>query len=125
MGRQRRAISRFTTQSVHEDHAMRCCFEKWLRVFLLTALVPVASSLRAVGDDEAKNDPPQRVERDGNAPGGEQASPRDRVNSSFDSTSPPLGEMIRDVAGYEANGKPIRLRDLRGHHTVLVFGCLT
>jgi hypothetical protein len=96
-----------------------------LSFFLLTALVSVASSLRALGDDEAKSDPPQRVERDGNAQGGEQASPRERVNSSFDRTSPSIGEMIPDVAGYDAQGKQVRLRDLRGHHTVLVFGCLT
>ncbi|MBI5757057.1 MAG: hypothetical protein HZA46_00910 [Planctomycetales bacterium] len=104
---------------------MRRCFSMWMGVVLLTALAPADDSLRAVADDETKTDPPPQVERDGTTSRDGQASPRERVNSSFDRTSPPLDEMIPDVAGYDANGKPIRLRELRGRHTVLVFGCLT
>ena len=73
---------------------MRHCFTKWMGVVLLMALVPAGSSFRAVANNETKSDPPQRVERDGNASGGEQASPRERGNSSFDRMSPPLGEMF-------------------------------
>ena len=104
---------------------MQRCFTKWMGIALLTALASAASSVRAIADDETKSDPPPRVDRDRNAPGDGQASPRERVNSSFDRTSPPIGEMVPDVTGYDANGKAIRLRGLRGHHTVLVFGCLT
>jgi hypothetical protein len=32
---------------------------------------------------------------------------------------------LPDVSGFDASGGVIRLRDLKGHYTVLVFGCLT
>lgn len=100
-------------------------FTTWMGVALLTALASTTSSLRAIADDESKTDPPPQVERDRNALGDGKASPRERVNSSFDRMSPSIGEMVPDVVGYDANGKEFRLRDLKGHHTVLVFGCLT
>ncbi|MBW3601009.1 MAG: hypothetical protein KY475_27550 [Planctomycetes bacterium] len=38
---------------------------------------------------------------------------------------PAVGEMLPDVAVYDAAGKEFPLRSLRGKHAVLVFGCLT
>lgn len=47
-----------------------------------------------------------------------------RRPSAFDQATK-VGEMIPDVSGFDASGKPLNLRDLKGHYTVLVFGCLT
>lgn len=52
-------------------------------------------------------------------------SPRDRVNQQFDRKTPPLGDPLPDVAGYDARGNEFKLRSLQGHYSVLVFGCLT
>ena len=38
---------------------------------------------------------------------------------------PDFGELVPDVAGYTADGKPVSLRALKGDYKVLVFGCLT
>lgn len=35
------------------------------------------------------------------------------------------GDALPDLTGYDSNGKEFRLRGLKGHYTVLVFGCLT
>ena len=45
--------------------------------------------------------------------------------ANFDRNAPKVGELLPDVAGLDADGKPLRLRSLRGHYSVLVFGCLT
>lgn len=52
-------------------------------------------------------------------------SPREQVQRRFDANSPAIGELLPDVSGYDAQGKPFRLASLKGSHTVLVFGCLT
>ena len=52
-------------------------------------------------------------------------SARDRLSRRFNDASPKLGELLPDVAGYTADGKPLRLRSLEGDYKVLVFGCLT
>jgi len=51
--------------------------------------------------------------------------PRERVNRIFDELSPPPGEPLPDVTIYDAQGRKFPLRNLRGRHTVLLFGCLT
>jgi len=38
---------------------------------------------------------------------------------------PKVGDRLPEVEGYDEAGNPFALRTLRGHHTVLVFGCLT
>jgi len=52
-------------------------------------------------------------------------TPRDRVVRIFDEVSPALGEPLPDVTIYDARGAQFALRDLRGHYSVLLFGCLT
>ncbi len=52
-------------------------------------------------------------------------SGRDRLSRRFNDASPKLGELLPDVGGYTADGKPVRLRSLQGDYKVLVFGCLT
>ncbi len=49
----------------------------------------------------------------------------DRVRRIFDETTPELGAPLPDVTCYDADGKVFKLRSLRGHHSVLLFGCLT
>ncbi|MFT5498675.1 MAG: cytochrome oxidase Cu insertion factor (SCO1/SenC/PrrC family) [Kiritimatiellia bacterium] len=39
--------------------------------------------------------------------------------------APALGDPLPDLTAYTADGQPVKLRDLKGHPTVLVFGCLT
>ena len=39
--------------------------------------------------------------------------------------SPLIGEPLPDVTVYLPDGEPFNTADLRGHYTVLTFGCLT
>jgi len=43
----------------------------------------------------------------------------------FVKESPTLGEPYPDVTLYDASGKEVSTASLRGHYTVLTFGCLT
>ncbi|MDP7020278.1 MAG: PQQ-like beta-propeller repeat protein [Pirellulaceae bacterium] len=47
------------------------------------------------------------------------------VGERFEKSKPAVGEMLPDVSGYSPDGKELPLKSLRGHYTVLVFGCLT
>ncbi|MBL8892894.1 MAG: hypothetical protein JNL67_23150 [Planctomycetaceae bacterium] len=51
--------------------------------------------------------------------------PRNAVDTGFNRKSPDVGELIPNLTAYRADGSQVRLRDLHGKHTVLVFGCLT
>lgn len=50
---------------------------------------------------------------------------RRRSAAIFNRKAPAVGQLAPDVTLLQSDGKPLKLRDLRGHHTVLVFGCLT
>ncbi len=43
----------------------------------------------------------------------------------FDRAAPQIGDPLPDVKGFDAGGKEFNLRSLKGHYTVLTFGCLT
>jgi len=43
----------------------------------------------------------------------------------FLTLKPLVGDPLPDVAIYAADGSPFRTSDLRGHYTVLTFGCMT
>jgi peroxiredoxin len=47
------------------------------------------------------------------------------LNSSFERSAPKVGELLPDIKALDADGKPLELRSLKGHYSVLVFGCLT
>ncbi len=49
----------------------------------------------------------------------------ERLDRIFNETSPPLGARLPNLSLYDAGGNKFRLRNLKGQHTVLVFGCLT
>ncbi|GIW92258.1 MAG: hypothetical protein KatS3mg110_0299 [Pirellulaceae bacterium] len=55
-------------------------------------------------------------------PGSNAPAPR---GGEFDRRSPAVGEPLPDITIYDAEGRPFSLSRLRGHYTVLVFGCLT
>ena len=46
------------------------------------------------------------------------------LNSRF-AQGPNVGEQLPDLALFDSDGKPVKLRSLKGEYTVLVFGCLT
>ena len=49
-------------------------------------------------------------------------SPRGR---GWFSGGPKVGDALPDVVAFDADGKEFSLKALRGHYSVLVFGCLT
>jgi cytochrome oxidase Cu insertion factor (SCO1/SenC/PrrC family) len=52
-------------------------------------------------------------------------SPRQALKIHFDDHSPPLGSALSDVLAMDADGNEFRLSGLKGHYSVIVFGCLT
>ena len=52
-------------------------------------------------------------------------SGREGLMRSFDHKAPAVGELLPDLRAYNAVGETIRLGELKGDYTVLVFGCLT
>ncbi len=52
-------------------------------------------------------------------------APRESVARSFAARAPQVGQQLPDVTIFDAQGNPFPLAQLRGHYTVLVFGCLT
>jgi cytochrome oxidase Cu insertion factor (SCO1/SenC/PrrC family) len=48
-----------------------------------------------------------------------------KSEEEFVAESPTLGDAIPDVTVYDSHGKEVKTSSLRGHYTVLTFGCLT
>ena len=46
-------------------------------------------------------------------------------DDAFSREKPAVGEMLPDLVVYDPSGKELITSSLRGHHTVLTFGCLT
>ena len=46
-------------------------------------------------------------------------------NKRHAGTKPVVGDTLDEVKLFDAEGNPFSTRDMRGKHTVLVFGCLT
>jgi len=57
-------------------------------------------------------------------PGGSNSA-TSQVSSGFERSAPDVGDPLPDVSGYDADGKEFKLSSLKGHYSVLVFGCLT
>jgi hypothetical protein len=102
-------------------------------VVLLAGLLVSSSALaQDAGDKAAKKSdrkarqrPEKKSERKSEKAGQKTESARERLSRRFNEASPPLGELLPDVSGYTADGKPVSLRGLDGDFKVLVFGCLT
>jgi cytochrome oxidase Cu insertion factor (SCO1/SenC/PrrC family) len=50
---------------------------------------------------------------------------REGMVGNFNRSAPAIGEKIPFLEGVDANGNPWNTDQLKGRHTVLVFGCLT
>ncbi len=50
---------------------------------------------------------------------------REKKDEDFLKEKPVVGDMLPDVIVYDPAGKEFKTADLRGHYTVLTFGCLT
>jgi cytochrome oxidase Cu insertion factor (SCO1/SenC/PrrC family) len=48
-----------------------------------------------------------------------------KSDEEFAKSKPAVGDTIPDVTVYDPTGKEVKTSELRGHHTVLTFGCLT
>ena len=45
--------------------------------------------------------------------------------AGFQRKAPAVGQALPDLNAHTIDGKALSLNRLKGHHTVLVFGCLT
>jgi hypothetical protein len=52
-------------------------------------------------------------------------SPRQQVEDRLARAGLKVGDPLPDARAFDAAGAEFRLRSLRGHYSVLVFGCLT
>jgi len=48
-----------------------------------------------------------------------------RTDEDFVRAKPTLGDAIPELTVYDSAGKEVKTSSLRGHYTVLTFGCLT
>jgi cytochrome oxidase Cu insertion factor (SCO1/SenC/PrrC family) len=53
------------------------------------------------------------------------AQQQKRSDADFIKEKPAIGDALPDVSVYSPDGKTVKTSDLRGHYTVLTFGCLT
>lgn len=58
-------------------------------------------------------------------PSGLQAQRMQEREADFLRLDPLIGDPLPEVTVYSSDGKPFKTADLRGHYTVLTFGCLT
>lgn len=58
------------------------------------------------------------------APCGHAQTMRDR-EKEFLQSKPVIGDVMPNVTVFSPDGSPFHTADLRGHYTVLTFGCLT
>ena len=57
--------------------------------------------------------------------GGAASAQKEKKDEDFLKEKPSVGEMLPDLTVYSPDGKEFKTADLRGHYTVLTFGCLT
>lgn len=53
------------------------------------------------------------------------AQPPKKDEDTFVKEKPTIGDTLPDLTIYTPDGKEVKTTSWRGHHTVLVFGCLT
>lgn len=49
----------------------------------------------------------------------------DRMNEGYLKEKPRIGHSLKELTAFDENGKEFDFEDLKGKHTVIVFGCLT
>lgn len=57
--------------------------------------------------------------------GGGGSRPGSPGSSTLESAGLKVGQPVPDVTVYDENGSKFRMADLKGKHSVIVFGCLT
>jgi len=50
---------------------------------------------------------------------------REKKDEDFLKEKPVVGDPLPDLTVYTPDGKEFKTADLRGHYTVITFGCLT
>ena len=50
---------------------------------------------------------------------------REKKEEDFLKEKPAVGDKLPEVSIFDSAGKEFKTADLRGHYTVLTFGCLT
>ena len=53
------------------------------------------------------------------------AQRKKKNDDAFPREKPAVGDSLPDLVVYDSSGKEISTASLRGHYTVLTFGCLT
>lgn len=53
------------------------------------------------------------------------AQPPKKDEADFAKEKPAIGNVLPELSIYSPDGKEFKTADLRGHYTVLTFGCLT
>jgi cytochrome oxidase Cu insertion factor (SCO1/SenC/PrrC family) len=48
-----------------------------------------------------------------------------KKGEDFLKEKPTIGDTLPDLTVYSPDGKEVKTSDLRGHYTVITFGCLT
>ncbi len=92
-----------------------------LRVFTTTVtLAALMGSVVPLAGEEEK-----QTEGESESGATADVSPKEALKIHFDDHSPPVGSALPDVLAMDADGNEFRLGDLKGHYSVIVFGCLT
>ncbi len=52
-------------------------------------------------------------------------SPRNRLNEAFAASGLGVGDPLPAIRCFDGKGEPFNLGNLRGHYSVVIFGCLT
>jgi hypothetical protein len=96
----------------------------------LTILVGLSASMLAQEDAPReqltqRDAPAKKAKRAKKRPAKHGAPPAQVLEDRFDREAPQIGDPLPDVVGLDAEGNQFPLRKLKGHYTVLTFGCLT
>ncbi len=87
---------------------------------MLPRVVVVSLALAVVGTGWARAQEPAKKEAQARAGSADQA-----MQAAFARQAPAVGEKLPEVTILDAEGQPFALSSLKGHYSVLTFGCLT
>jgi len=88
------------------------------------SIVGLALSVGLIGTSILMAQAPDRATNRGDAPSG-MRSAMSMLQRQFDQRAPAIGSELPDLSVSDGDGNPLKVRDLRGKFTVIVFGCLT
>lgn len=85
-----------------------------MKVFLTSLAITLMAANLAFSQQTRQ----RRPSRGGGGPGTPGSSTLERAGLK-------LGQTMPDISIHDADGKEFRMTDLKGKHSVIVFGCLT